>query len=67
MKTMEELLEAVFSVRPMPKLYDKDQLPLQESPWTAVEWPPACEDVSPDADDRPLLEHVTKQGSEDDD
>jgi hypothetical protein len=30
-----------------------------------VRWPPACEDVSPGADDRPLLEAVTKQCSED--
>jgi hypothetical protein len=26
-----------------------------------VIWPPACEDVSPEADKRPLLENVTKQ------
>jgi hypothetical protein len=30
-----------------------------------VRWPPACEDVSPGAEERPLLEDVTKQRSED--
>jgi hypothetical protein len=30
-----------------------------------VRWPPACEDVSPGAKERPLLEAVTKQRSED--
>jgi hypothetical protein len=30
-----------------------------------VRWPPACEDVSPGAEERPLLENVTKQRSED--
>jgi hypothetical protein len=29
-----------------------------------VRWPPACEDVSPGAEERPLLEDVTKQRSE---
>jgi hypothetical protein len=29
-----------------------------------VKWPPACEDVSPEAEERPLLEDVTKQSSE---
>jgi hypothetical protein len=28
-------------------------------------WPPACEDVGPEAEERPLLEDVTKQSSED--
>jgi hypothetical protein len=28
-------------------------------------WPPACEDVRPEAEDRPLLKDVTKQSSED--
>jgi hypothetical protein len=30
-----------------------------------VRWPPSCEDVSPEAEERPLLEDVTKQSSED--
>jgi hypothetical protein len=30
-----------------------------------VRGPPACEDVSPGAEERPLLEAVTKQRSED--
>jgi hypothetical protein len=30
-----------------------------------VRWPPACEDASPGAGERPLLEDVTKQRSED--
>jgi hypothetical protein len=34
--TIVELLQAVFSVWSMPRLYDEDQLPLQESPETAV-------------------------------
>jgi hypothetical protein len=29
-----------------------------------VRWPPACEDVSPEAGELPLLEDVTKQRSE---
>jgi hypothetical protein len=28
-----------------------------------VRWPPACEDVSPEAEERPLLEDITKQSS----
>jgi hypothetical protein len=30
-----------------------------------VRWPPACEDVSPRTENRPLLEDITKQRSED--
>jgi hypothetical protein len=30
-----------------------------------VRWPPACEDVNPGAEERPLLEDFTKQRSED--
>jgi hypothetical protein len=29
-----------------------------------VRWPPACEDMSPGTEERPLLEDVTKQSSE---
>jgi hypothetical protein len=34
--TIEELLEAVFSVRSMPTLYNEVQLPLEKSLETAV-------------------------------
>jgi hypothetical protein len=34
--TLEELLVAVFSVRSVPRLYNEDQLPLEESLETAV-------------------------------
>jgi hypothetical protein len=34
--TKEEMLEAVFSVRSMPRLYTRAQLPLQKSLETAV-------------------------------
>jgi hypothetical protein len=34
--TTEELLEAVFSVRSVPKLYNKSQLPLDKSLESAV-------------------------------
>jgi hypothetical protein len=30
-----------------------------------VRWLPACEDVSPEAEERPVLEDVIKQSSED--
>jgi hypothetical protein len=30
-----------------------------------VRWPPACKDLSPGAEERALLEDVTKQSSED--
>jgi hypothetical protein len=33
---------------------------LEESEF-GVRWPPACKDVSPGAEERPLLEEVTKQ------
>jgi hypothetical protein len=32
-----------------------------------VTWPPACEDMSPGAEERPPLEGVIKQSSEDHD
>jgi hypothetical protein len=34
--TIEELVEAVVSVRSVPRLYNEDQLPLDESLETAV-------------------------------
>jgi hypothetical protein len=57
--TMKELLEAVFSVQSVPRLYNEDQKRL------GVRRPPACEDMSPKEEERPLLEDVTKQNSED--
>jgi hypothetical protein len=36
---------------------------LQEE--VGVRWPSACEDTSPEAEEFPLLEDVTKQSSED--
>jgi hypothetical protein len=70
--TTEELLEAVFSVRSVPRLYKEDQLSLQVSRRTQLEEeevgvrrPPACEDVSPEAEGFPLLEDVAQQRSED--
>jgi hypothetical protein len=32
-----------------------------------VKWPPACEDVSPEGEERPLLRDVTNQSSEESD
>jgi hypothetical protein len=64
----------VFPVLAMPRLYtvyDKDQL-LQESLEMAVrrvggwcEVVPSCEDVSSEAEERPLSGDVTKQCNED--
>jgi hypothetical protein len=34
--TIDELLEEVFSVQSVPRLHNKDQLPLQESPEMAL-------------------------------
>jgi hypothetical protein len=66
------MLEATFSVRPCRGYITKAschygtvlrrQLEQEE---VSVRWPPACEDVSPAAKERPLLEDVTKQSSED--
>jgi hypothetical protein len=30
-----------------------------------VRWPPACEDVNPETEERRLFENVTKQSNED--
>jgi hypothetical protein len=53
-------------------LYNEDQLSLGESPESAVReqevgvwWPPDYEDLSQEAEERPLLEEVTRQSSED--
>jgi hypothetical protein len=41
-------------------------LRLQWEEWeVCVTWPPACEDVFPETEERPLLEAATKQRSED--
>jgi hypothetical protein len=34
--TIEELLEVVFSVRSMPRLYNEEQLPLQDGVESAI-------------------------------
>jgi hypothetical protein len=36
--TIEELLEAVFSVRSMPRLYNEDQLPIRKNLVLAHRW-----------------------------
>jgi hypothetical protein len=64
---MEQLLEAVFSVRPVPRLYNEIYLPLRISLEMRVRrvggW---CEmTASPRGVERPLLEDVTKHRSED--
>jgi hypothetical protein len=40
------------------------RLQLQEQE-VGVKWLPACEDVSPEAEEHPLLGDITKQSSED--
>jgi hypothetical protein len=62
----------MFSVWSVPRLYNEGQLLLRDGPDTAVRkaevsvrWPPACEDLRREAEDRRLLEDVTKQSSED--
>jgi hypothetical protein len=60
-------MEETLSARSVPRLYKEGQLPLRvlrrqlEVEEVGVRWPPACEDVSSEADERPLLEDVTKQ------
>jgi hypothetical protein len=65
-------LEAVFSVRSVSKPCSEDQLPLRESLETAVrrvgvwcEMAASLREHEPRAEERPLLEGVTKQRSED--
>jgi hypothetical protein len=59
-------MEETFFVWSMPRLYNETVLRQQSEEWeVGVRWPPACEDVSPGAEERPLLEAVTKQRSED--
>jgi hypothetical protein len=65
-------MEAVFSVRPVPKLYKESALSPQVSPgansWSqqseyevGVRQSPACKDVSQEAEELHPLEAVTKQ------
>jgi hypothetical protein len=65
--TIEELSEAAFSVRSVPKRYNKDHLPLRDSLETEVRsvggW---CEmAASPEPEERPFVGDVTRQRSED--
>jgi hypothetical protein len=60
--TREELLEVVFSVRSVPRLYNECQVPLEKSLETAVrraggwcEMAPACEDVNAGGGEHPLM------------
>jgi hypothetical protein len=60
----------VLYVRSVPGLCKKDKLPTilrrqLEEYEVGVRWPPACEDVSPGAKERPLLQGVTNRRSED--
>jgi hypothetical protein len=49
---IEELLEVVFSVRSVPRLYNEE---------VGVKWLSACKDIIPEAEECPLLEDITKQ------
>jgi hypothetical protein len=57
---MEEMLEVVFPVRSVPRLYRKAVCSESEYE-VGMRWSPACEDVSPEAEERPPLEAYTKQ------
>jgi hypothetical protein len=68
------ITEETFFAQSVPMLYNKEQVPLQECLEMAVrrvggwcEMAAACEGMSPGAEERPLLEAVTKQFSEDPD
>jgi hypothetical protein len=56
---MEEPLEEVFSVGSMPKLHKKSVWRCEYA--FGLRWEPPCMDVSPEAEERPPLEAVTKQ------
>jgi hypothetical protein len=62
-----ELLEAVFSVRSVPRSsYHYERVlrrQLQEYE-VGVRWPSACEDVIPEVEEIPLLEAVTNSVTE---
>jgi hypothetical protein len=61
--TIEELLEAIFSVRSVPRLYKESALSMQSilrvQPGSYQA--PASKDVSPEAEERPPLQAVTEQ------
>jgi hypothetical protein len=66
--TIEELLEAVFSVQSLPRLYNEIQLLYESKVWSrqlvssnGVRQLPACKDRSPEAEEHPPLEALTKQ------
>jgi hypothetical protein len=48
----------VLSIRSVPRLYNEEQLQLRES------GEPACEDLCSGAEERPLLEEVTEERSQ---
>jgi hypothetical protein len=56
------IMEAVFSVRSVPRIchYDRVLRRQLEEEEVDVRWPSACEDEGPRAEERPLLEDVTK-------
>jgi hypothetical protein len=64
-------LETVFTVRSVPRLYNEDELPIRESLEAGVRIAGVCEmaasllGVSLGAEERPPLEDVKKQRSED--
>jgi hypothetical protein len=65
-------MEEMFSVRYVPRLYNEDQLPLRESLETAIgrvggwcEMAASLREVSPGAEEHPLLQDVAKQRSDD--
>lgn len=66
------MTEETFSVRSLLGLYIEDQLSLRDSLETTeewevgVRWPPAYEGVSLGAEERPLLEDVTKNNEDSD-
>jgi hypothetical protein len=58
--TMKELLEVVFSMQSVPRLYRKE--PSQKREYVVgARWSPACKDMSPEAEGRLPLEAVTEQ------
>lgn len=54
---IEELLEAMFSVNSV----ETTKSSIQVSQQSVLRWPPACEDMRLEAEERPLLEDFTKQ------
>jgi hypothetical protein len=57
---MEAFLEAVFSMRSMPRLYNEDTSRVDRKLWVGTHtW---CLDVSMELERSPVLETATKQG-----